>query len=136
ANPPTNARLPLRTRMPRFAYPGTGSTLALLLWASALPAQTPAPAVRLIAHPAAVELDGPQARHRILVSAAAPDGSLVDVTGKSTFRSEQPAVVAVAADGECTARGDGAARVAITYNGQSLTVPVTVRRATEVRPPS
>jgi hypothetical protein len=122
--------------MPRFAYPGTGSTLALLLWASALPAQTPAPAVRLIAHPAAVELDGPQARHRILVSAAAPDGSTVDVTGKSAFRSEQPAVVSVAADGECTARGDGSARVAITYNGQSVTVPVTVRRAAETRPPS
>jgi hypothetical protein len=122
--------------MPRFAYPGTGCTLALLLWASALPAQTPAPAVRLIAHPAAVELHGPQARHRILVSAAAADGSMIDVTGKAAFRSERPDVVAVAADGECTARGDGAARVAITYNGQSLTVPVTVRRAAEVRAPS
>jgi hypothetical protein len=104
-----------------------------LLGASTLPAQAPA---RLIPHPASVELRGAQARHRLLVSALAPDGSTLDVTAKTSFRSDRPDVVSVSADGECTARADGSATVTIQCDGRSATVPVTVRQAAEARPPS
>jgi hypothetical protein len=119
--------------MPRVVHLGTGSTLALLIWTSALPAQAP---FRLVPHSASVELDGPHARHRILVSAVAPDGSTRDVTAKATFQSEQSSVVSVTADGECSARAGGVTKVTVRFGGQSVSVPVTVRRAAEVRPPS
>src|SRR5205807_2000694 len=80
------------------------SALTLLLCTGALPAQVPA---RLLIHPPAVELHGPAARHRLLVSAVAADGSLTDVTTKATFQSPRPGVVTVAAHGECAAAGDG-----------------------------
>jgi hypothetical protein len=121
--------------MPRFAPLGTASTLALLLWSSALPGQSPGPA-NLTPHPAALDLRGPQARHRLLVSATAPDGSVTDVTARATFRSDRPAVVSVSADGECTALADGTAKVTVSHGGKSVTVPVTVSRSAEARPPS
>ncbi len=121
--------------MPRVIPLGTASALALILCTGALPAQAPAPA-RLVVHPPALELHGPDARHRLLVSAVAADGSVTDVTTKATFRSAQPGVVAVAAGGECTAAGDGDAQVTVSYGGRSLAVPVAVRAARAERPPT
>jgi hypothetical protein len=121
--------------MPRFAHLGTGSALTLLLWAGILPAQAPAPA-RLIVHPPSLELRGAQARHRLLVRAIAADGSMLDVTARASFRTDQPAVVAVSAEGECSPRGDGSATVTVEYNGRSATVPVSVRQTAEAKPPS
>jgi Protein of unknown function (DUF1501)/Protein of unknown function (DUF1549) len=72
--------------VPRFAPLATASSLALLLGAGTLPAQAPA---RLLPHPASVELRGAQARHRLLVSALAPDGAALgwcpSIVATSTF---------------------------------------------------
>jgi hypothetical protein len=118
--------------MPRVALSGPASLLSLLACAAALPA---APA-RLLVQPASVELHGPQARHRLLVTAVAADGAVADVTAASAYRSDRPAVVTVSAAGECLVKGDGDTQVVVTYQGATATVPVRVRDAGRVQPPS
>jgi hypothetical protein len=118
--------------MPRLALSGSASVLTVLLSAAALHAEPG----RLVIQPSSLELYGPEARHRILVTAVEADGAPADVTGQASYRSEQPAVVTVTADGECRGRGDGAGQLLVTYKGLSARVPVRVRESGLARPPS
>jgi hypothetical protein len=78
-------------------------------------------------HPASLELRGPQARHHVLVTAEAANGSRTDVTVRARFTSRNPKVVTVSAGGDCTARKDGAAEITVTYAGRTATLAVKVR---------
>ncbi len=91
---------------------------------------------RLLVHPGTVSLHGPQARHRLLVTAVAADGRTTDVTARATFVSSRPDVVAVDAGGECLARGDGEAVVRVRWEGRSAEVAVAASETGRVRPPS
>jgi hypothetical protein len=113
---------------------GIGSALALLLAGTVLAAE--APSTRLFLHPSTIELKGPSARHRVLVTALAANGRPSDVTSAATYASQQPAIVAVSPEGEFLARGDGSTRITITYAGQSTVLSVTVKDAGVSRPPS
>ena len=99
------------------------------------PVRADAPA-RLVVQPAALELSGPQARHRLLVTAVAADGRAADVTAEASYAGADPMVAAVDAAGECTARGDGTAAVTVRHAGLSAEVKVTVRDSGSARPPS
>jgi hypothetical protein len=112
-------------------HPGWALPILLL----AAPVQAGAPA-RLAVHPATIELAGPQARHRILVSAPAAGGALTDVTASATFASSNPAVVTVDKKGECRARSDGKAVITVRQGGRSAQVAVNVRDSTKARAPS
>jgi hypothetical protein len=91
---------------------------------------------RLLLHPGAITLYGPQARHRLLVTAVAADGPTTDVTAEANFVSSRPEVVAVDARGECLAQGDGEAVVTARYQGRSAEVAVAASETGKVRPPS
>jgi hypothetical protein len=121
--------------MPRHPPLGLGTLLGLtfFLAASAARAEIPAP---LIVHPSALELNGPQPRHRVLVTAASADGRLIDVTTQAKYRSHDASVVKVSPTGECRGLKDGNSKVAITYAGRSADLPVKVSDSMRVRPPS
>jgi hypothetical protein len=120
--------------MPLTTACRTGTLLALLAFAAAVRAGPPKPG-RLIVHPDAVELAGAHDRHRVLVTAAAADGSLADVTADAQFQSQDPAVVE-AREGELRPRGDGTTRVIVAYAGLTASLPVTVKDAQKVGLPS
>jgi hypothetical protein len=100
------------------------------LWAN-----PPAP-VKLVVHPAALELHGASDRHRLLVTAVTSEGQQTDVTRKAVFASKQPDVAEVSAEGECRPRSDGSASLLVTFGKLSATVPVTVTGAKQPQPPS
>src|SRR4029077_16807417 len=97
--------------MPRSLALSAGSLVALFLCAAGERAEGPE---RLIVQPPALELNGRQARHRILVTAEAAAGSLSDGTASTTYRSQDARVAAVSADGECQAQGDGSTHLTVT----------------------
>lgn len=109
----------------------SGSLVALLCSVAA--AEPPA---RLVLHPAAIELHGPGARHRVLVTAVAADGRANDVTDQAAFVSRAPNAVAVTADGECRAVADGQTEVAVNFAGQSAVLAVVVKETQQTKPVS
>ncbi len=97
--------------------------------------QANAHAQALQVHPAQIELVGPNARHRILVTAVAPDGVLRDVTGEAAFHSSNDGVLKMSG-GECVPQGDGTGTIAVRFGGLSAQVAVTVRQAQRTPVPS
>jgi hypothetical protein len=96
-------------------------------------AETP---VKLLAHPSAIVLNGPQDRHRILVTVEWPDRPCTDVTAQATFTIPNTDIAVISGGGECIARGDGATQVTVAYAGRSTVLPVQVRESSRVQPPS
>jgi hypothetical protein len=119
--------------MPRLRPLALGIALG---WAFGLPVHAETPPARLVVHPAAIDLVGLAARHRILVTAVAADGSQVDATAQARFTSSAAEVVAVSAAGECQPLADGKAIVRVDFAGKSAEVPVAVSHAKAPRPPS
>jgi subtilase family serine protease len=66
--------------------------------------------------------DGPQ---QLLLTARYTDNVTADVTSKASWRSSNPNVVAVAADGTITPISAGTAYVYATYMGRTITIKVT-----------
>jgi hypothetical protein len=93
-------------------------------------------AVRLMVQPERIELVGPNARHRLLVTAIAADGRQTDVTGMASFTSSKPECVVVDRNGECRSVASGEASVRIIYAGQSAEVVAVARDTGSPRPPS
>lgn len=113
--------LPSRFRIP---------PLALLL----VPLLTAAPArAQVRVSPAAVRLEAPEASQQLLVSQAAA-GRSVDLTRGVQYRSLDPKVAVVGADGLVRPSGDGRTQVVVRRGRHELRVPVEVR-GMRVRPP-
>lgn len=68
------------------------------------------------------------ATHATKVNLVRPDGSSIDVTGQSSFRVANPAVVKVAADGIVTALHSGTTTVTAIYGAAEASATVTVKR--------
>ncbi len=94
-----------------------------------------AQAVKIVVQPARIELTGPDARHGLLVTAVAADGSTRDVTREAKFAS-QSEVVQVSPNGECAAKKDGDAAIVVNVLGETTSVPVTVKNSQADLPPS
>jgi hypothetical protein len=92
--------------------------------------------VRLIIQPSTIEIDGPQARQRVLVTAVDKDGRFDDVTAKASYAIDKAEVAAVSVDGECRGKGDGQGVVTVKAGGLSATVSVTCRNSGVARVPS
>jgi hypothetical protein len=114
---------------------GVAGILAVALLAPSAPAETPA-IVKLSVQPATIELVGPTDRHGILVTGQAADGTLHDVTRQATCTSDKPEVIAVSPLGECAAKADGIATITVRLGGQSASVAVRAKNATETKAPS
>lgn len=83
--------------------------------------------VRLVIHPAQIELTGVDREHGIVVLATREDGRVIDVTRRSTFSSVAAETVAVDRAGQCRAIADGLGAIAVEFEGAIAKVPVTVR---------
>jgi hypothetical protein len=100
--------------------------------AGAVHAQAP----RIVVQPPRIELTGNGARHGILVTAIATDGSTRDVTREAKFASSHDDIVAVSPAGECRTVRDGDAAIVIEAIGQTASVSVVVKDANANHPPS
>jgi hypothetical protein len=83
--------------------------------------------------PAAVRLDGPDARYSLLVDVRSADGARVDQTRRARYRSANPGVARVSSRGEVTAVGDGKTTIVVSLDGQTQSVSVEVRNASRPR---
>jgi hypothetical protein len=90
------------------------------------PARGDTPVLEIAADPAAVRLDGPQAKYSILLNGKKPDGQLVDLTADAGYRSLDSTIAQVSNTGVVQSVGDGATAVIIKAAGRELTIPVRV----------
>ncbi|WP_016739288.1 Ig-like domain-containing protein, partial [Brevibacillus brevis] len=66
--------------------------------------------------------------HQLVVSTVLEDNTLIDVTSLAEYASSDESVVTVDATGLVKAMGAGATIVTIRYDGQSITIPVTIKK--------
>jgi hypothetical protein len=99
----------------------------------AVPQARPADVVEVTVDPARVELSGLYSRYSLLVNGKTAVGLLVDRTSTSRFRSSDPAVARVDANGVVRPAGDGATSILVEADGRTLSVAVTVRDTTRPR---
>ncbi len=97
---------------------------------SAMP--TKSAVARLEVYPTDMKLESRRAARQLVVTAEV-NGELRDVTHLATFRSSNERVVKINR-GAATAAGDGAAKLTVTWGGQSVDVPVTVANYTQPDP--
>src|SRR3954451_3058625 len=82
--------------------------------------------VALKVEPEKAELWGPGAAHALLATAFLSDGTQRDVTGQATWRTEQPGIARVGANGVLSSVADGATRVVAQWSGRSAAASVKV----------
>ena len=115
--------------MPRISI---ALTVLLLVLADASASEP----VRLTVHPAAIDLDGPSSRHRILVTAVDASGQMADVTASASYSSSNKDLVNVSSDGECQAHRDGAATIFVSHGALKAEVTVKITGADRKAAPS
>jgi hypothetical protein len=84
--------------------------------------------------PPVLRLAGPGAAWSLLVNGSEPGGRPVDRTGRSTFRSRNPAVVTVDASGRVRAVATGTTTIEAEAAGQRAVIAVTVADSARPRP--
>ncbi|MGO8926374.1 MAG: DUF1549 and DUF1553 domain-containing protein [Limisphaerales bacterium] len=108
---------------------GAAAVLLCLLLSSC----TERPASSLQCYPPAIKLNGAQARQRIVVQAGYADGLTCDVTAEARCKVSDRRLARFQ-QGEVVPLADGKTELQVTYNGRTLTVPVTVSGAATARP--
>jgi len=78
--------------------------------------------------PGTIDLSGPEARQHLLAEASLPDQQ-EDWTRKTEWRSSDPKVAIVDANGEVRPIGDGDATITATANGRTATATVHVKNS-------
>jgi len=101
--------------------------LALLFIAGALPCAGSDLAIL----PGTIDLNGPEARQHLLAEAPLPDHQ-EDWTRKTEWRSSDPKVAIVDANGEVRPIGDGSATITATADGRTATAAVHVKNSKAV----
>lgn len=107
--------------------------LGFLIVGAALTSQAHAQETKLIVQPSRIDLVGPKARHGLLVTEIAADGTTRDVTSTARFSSD---TVDVSPTGEIRGRADGEATVLVRVGERTLTVSVNVSNGKDPTPPS
>ena len=115
-----------------FRVSGFGFQPAALLLCLLLPSCTEKPVSDLQCYPPAINLNGAQARQRVVVQASYADGVTCDVTreARCSIADER---LARFTQGAVMPLADGKTKLQVTYNGRALTVPVTVTWAFSTR---
>jgi hypothetical protein len=86
--------------------------------------------------PGMVELDGPRARQRLLVSSVFASGFQVDLTRTATYQSLDPKIADVSNSGLVSPRTDGTTHIVVDTGTGQVAVPVTVSRQSKSIPVS
>jgi uncharacterized protein DUF1553/uncharacterized protein DUF1549 len=84
--------------------------------------------------PRAISLDGAGAEQTLLVTGLAAGGAARDLTRTAVYRSTNPKIARVEADGTVRIVGDGAAEVEVRAGGKVARIPVKGRNARVSRP--
>ncbi|NGQ97126.1 S8 family serine peptidase, partial [Brevibacillus sp. SYP-B805] len=84
------------------------------------------PASGLIANVTSIEMEK-GGTLQLAITAILLDQSTKDVTGQATYIVENPAIASVSASGLVTALEAGSTNMIILYDGQTLTIPLTVK---------
>jgi len=110
--------------------------LALIGVVPGVAAEEPKPAVpeSIEVRPGAVELVGHRDLVRLSVLGRHDGGSVTDLSRVASYSVEDPAVVAVTADGRLSPVGDGRSRVTIAFGGKSQSISVAVKDFQLARP--
>ncbi|MCA9298289.1 MAG: hypothetical protein KDA28_04440, partial [Phycisphaerales bacterium] len=95
--------------------------------------KSPATGSSVEVHPSSVTLDGLRDRQRLIASATDLKGITRDVTADLVWTVTDPAIAQVSS-GVVLPLGDGETTLTSSYDGVALTVPLTVRRASEDAP--
>jgi hypothetical protein len=104
-------------------------TAFLILACTSAVAMGDAPALKLDAYPPDIELSTSRDRQPFIVVATRPDGVTEDVTATVTATLANPALARI--DGHTLHPvADGTTTLALAYQGQTVTLPVTVKSAT------
>lgn len=93
----------------------------------------PAPALTLAVYPPDVQLTTSRDRQQYIVVATRADGVTMDVTATAKAALANPALARIEGNVLLPA-ADGATTLALEYQGQTVSVPVTVKDATVERP--
>ncbi len=112
------------------------TTFHALAWLAAMASvasAADAPAVKLEAFPPDVQLTTNRDRQKFIVVATRGDGVTQDVTAAAKVTLANPALVRMEGNTLYPA-ADGATTLALEYQGQTVTLPVTVKDATVERP--
>ena len=91
------------------------------------------PVSDLQCYPPAINLSGAQARQRIVVQASYADGLTCDVTAEARCAIADRRL-ACFREGAVVPLSDGKTELQVTYNGRTLTVPVSISSASTPRP--
>jgi hypothetical protein len=83
--------------------------------------------------PVAVALAGPGSSYSLLVSAAQPDGRILDRTQAARYVSQNPTIARVTSRGVISAVSDGSTVVVVEVDGQTREVAVSVHGSAEAR---
>ncbi len=112
----------------------------LLLFVSRLPLTSaadappvPAQAVAVAVYPPDVQLTSSRDRQRYIVVATRPDGVTMDVTAAAKPTLANPALARIEGN-VVLPTADGATTLALEYEGQTVSIPVTVKDAAVERP--
>lgn len=107
----------------------------LILCACVLTTNPVAAGPKLVVHPESIELVGGGARHGFLVTLIQADGTRRDVTRTIKATPANPAVVRVE-NNEAIAAADGTCEIRLEAEGGEVRLPIAVRGAGSVAPPS
>lgn len=92
--------------------------------------------MRLVVQPERLELKSPDLDHGLLVTEIGAGGERTDVTRKASFSSSAPEIVAIEAGGHCRGKSNGAAEIAISFDGMTVKTSAIVSDATAKQAPS
>jgi hypothetical protein len=106
---------------------------ASLFYPTSLAAAATDDPIKLTMKPASIVLTGKNARQQLLVTGHYSDGSVRDLTGKATFRTDAPGRVRLTGSVVHGVR-DGKAQVIAAVSGREAAVMVTVHDAARVPP--
>ncbi len=87
----------------------------------------PAEIKSLAVHPAKVALTGSDDAAQLIVTATLADGRLADLTHEAQYAVAGDMTAAVLSGGRVVPRANGASEIVVTFGGQTVRVPLTVK---------
>jgi hypothetical protein len=89
---------------------------------------------QLLIHPSKIDIKGGDDAPQLIVTASLNNGKLVDVTGEATYAVADPHIASVMKSGRVLPAGNGATKIAASFAGRSIEVPLVAEHVGENLP--